>query len=127
MSHSKATVIRPEDRQPTPATPGMVREAAYPGSDRWAGSVRTEPGMISGWHHHGGWDTYVYVVRGKVRLEFGPNGSDTVEAGPGDFMHVPAHMVHREGNPSDHVADLVVFRVGRGEIVVNVDGPEQRP
>jgi uncharacterized RmlC-like cupin family protein len=83
--------------------------------------------MISGWHHHDGWDTYVYVLRGKVRLEFGPNGSDTVEAGPGDFMHVPAHMVHREGNPSDQVADLVVFRVGSGEIVVNVDGPEQRP
>ncbi|MGH9153855.1 MAG: hypothetical protein ACRD03_15975 [Acidimicrobiales bacterium] len=40
------------------------------------------------------------------------------------FMHVPAHAVHREGNPSNRVADLVVFRVGSGDIVVNVDGPE---
>jgi hypothetical protein len=57
----RVTVVRPEDRQPTPATPGMVREAAYPGDRRWAGFARTEPGMISGWHHHDGWDTYVYV------------------------------------------------------------------
>jgi uncharacterized RmlC-like cupin family protein len=102
----------------------MVREAAYPGDDRWAGIARTEAGMISGWHHHDGWDTYIYVTTGKLKLEFGPNGSEVAEAGPGEFMHVPAHAVHREGNPSDGVADLVVFRVGSGEIVVNVDGPD---
>jgi uncharacterized RmlC-like cupin family protein len=120
----RVTVVRPEDRQPTPATPGMVREAAYPAEDRWAGFARTEPGMISGWHHHDGWDTYVYVTTGRLKLEFGADGSEVAEAGPGDFMHVPAHAVHREGNPSNRAADLVVFRVGRREIVVNVDGPE---
>lgn len=123
MDRPRVTVVRPEDRRPTPATPGIVREAAYPGDDRWAGLARTEPGMISGWHHHDGWDTYIYVTTGKLKLEFGPDGSEVAEGGPGDFMHVPAHAVHREGNPSDQVADLVVFRVGSGEIVVNVDGP----
>lgn len=80
--------------------------------------------MMSGWHHHDAWDTYAYVVSGKLRLEFGPNGSKAAEAGPGDFLHVPAHIVHREGNPSAQVADVIVFRVGSGEIVVNVGGPE---
>lgn len=124
MVLSSVTVVHPEDRQPTPPTPGMVREAAYPGQDRWTGLVRTEPGVVSGWHHHYGWDTYVYVTTGRLRLEFGPAGSEMVEAGPGDFLHVPAHTVHREGNPSDQGAELVVFRVGSGEIVGNVEGPE---
>lgn len=102
----------------------MVREAAYPGDGRWAGYVRTDPGMVSGWHHHDGWDTYIYVVSGRLRLEYGPGGSEAAEAQPGDFLHVPAHVIHREGNPSDEAAELVGFRVGTGEIVVNVDGPE---
>ncbi len=117
-------VLRPQERQPAPPTPGMAREAAYGGDDRWAGFVRLDPRMFSQWHHHDGWDTYAYVLSGRLRIEFGPKGSETAEAGPGDFLHVPAHIVHQEGNPSDEVAEIVVFRVGSGEIVVNVDGPE---
>ncbi len=126
MGPSRVTVISPRDRQPTPATPGITREAAYAAGDRWAGFARTDPGSWSGWHHHDGWDTYAYVLSGRLRLEFGPGGSESAEAGPGDFLHVPAHIVHREGNPSEQVADFVVFRVGSGEIVVNLDGPEPR-
>ncbi|MFN2556500.1 MAG: cupin domain-containing protein [Nitriliruptorales bacterium] len=124
MKPPRVSVRPPQDRQPALPAPGIERETAYAGNDRWAGLARTQPGMVSGWHHHDGWDTYAYVVSGKLRLEFGPDGSETVEAGPGDFVHVPAHTVHREGNPSDQVADVIVFRVGDGEIVVEVDGPD---
>ncbi len=124
MSRASVTVVSPRDRQPTPTTPGITREAAYAADDHWAGFARTEPGSMSGWHHHDGWDTYAYVLSGRLRLEFGPNGSEAAEAGPGDFMHVPSHLVHREGHPSGEVADIVVFRLGKGEIVVNVEGPE---
>ena len=124
METSRVTVVRPRDRQLTPPTPGMVREAAFVDGDRWSGFVTTESGMVSGWHHHSGWDTYVYVLSGTLKLEFGPGGADTVEAQVGDFLHVPAGLVHREGNPSGEAADIVVFRVGHGEIVVNVDGPD---
>lgn len=124
MAGDEITVVGPERRQPTPQTPGMHREAAYADDDRWAGLVQTEPSMVSGWHHHDGWNTYIYVLDGKLRLKFGPDGSSSVEAGPGDFVHVPARLVHREGNPADYTASLVVFRTGHGEIIVNTDGPE---
>jgi len=59
-------------RQVADPTPGKVREQAVAVQGLWSGLVRTEPGVTSGWHHHGDNDTSVYVVEGAVRLEFGP-------------------------------------------------------
>jgi uncharacterized RmlC-like cupin family protein len=72
--------------------------------------------MTTGWHRHG-------VVGGSLRMESGPGGVHVVEAGPGDFLHVPKGAVHREGNPGDEESRLVVARAGSGPGVVNVDGP----
>jgi uncharacterized RmlC-like cupin family protein len=27
--------------------------------------VRTEPGMVSGWHHHGEYETVIYVLSAR--------------------------------------------------------------
>ncbi|MDP9067160.1 MAG: cupin domain-containing protein [Actinomycetota bacterium] len=118
--------MRADDRTAPPAgqTPGMVREQAFVADGVWSGVVFTEPGMISGWHHHDEHDTYFYVAAGRALLEFGPGGSDKVDAGPGDFVHVPRRTVHRESNPGEERSVLVGFRVGSGEVVVNVEGPE---
>ena len=105
-------------------TPGMVRGEAALGENSSAVEVRTQPGTLSGWHHHGAHDTYGYVVSGRLRFEFGPGGGDVVEAEPGDFFMVPANAIHREGNPASDEQILVGFRVGTGPTVFNVDGPE---
>jgi uncharacterized RmlC-like cupin family protein len=59
-----------------------------------------------------------------MRLEFGPGGQSAVDAGPGDFIHVPALVIHRESNPTDHPATAIIARAGTGVPTVNVDGPE---
>lgn len=79
--------------------------------------------MVSGWHHHGEYDTTIYVLSGSLRMEFGSDGQETFEAGPGDFVFVGKRVVHRESDPSTGGATLVVVRGGQGEPVVNVDGP----
>ena len=98
----------------------MTRSQAIVLDDVWSGRAVTEPGATSGWHHHGDHDTVVYVVRGIFRVE---TGSGVVEANAGDFVHVPAHTVHRESNPSDGDAEVVLVRRGTGPVVVNVDAP----
>jgi len=108
-------------------TPGMTREQAIEVPGMWAGFVRTEAHMTSGWHHHAEYDTSIYIVKGVLRMEFGPGGTDVVEAGPGDFLHVPKGAIHREGNPGDEESHIVVVRAGQGPAVVNVDGPAARP
>ncbi|MFP5346428.1 MAG: cupin domain-containing protein [Actinomycetes bacterium] len=116
--------IHPADREVADPTPGKLREQAIAVPGLWAGFVRTEPGVASGWHHHGDQDTVVYVIEGTVRIEFGPGGAQGADAGPGDFVHIPKHVVHREVNPGPTASQEVVARSGAGPLTINVDGPE---
>ena len=56
-------------------------------------------------------------------MEFGPGGTERVEGGPGDFVLIPMGVVHREGTPGTEPNEAIVFRVGEGEVLVNLDGP----
>jgi uncharacterized RmlC-like cupin family protein len=116
--------IAPEERVEGQPTPGMTREQAVQTEGMWAGFVRTDPGMVSGWHHHGSYESSIYVLSGSLRMEFGRGGEGSFDAGPGDFVFVGKQLVHRESNPSPEPAAIVVVRAGEGEPVVNVDGPE---
>ena len=120
------SIVRPGDRIEGDPTPGMVREQALSIEGMWAGLVKTEAGMISGWHHHGEYDTSIYVIDGTLRMESGSNGENVVDAGPGDFLHVPKGAVHRESNPGSTQSRIVVVRAGHGPAVINVDGPAER-
>ena len=116
-------VVRSGDLEEADPSPGMRREKAFEVTGLWAGVVHTEPGATSGWHLHGEHETSLYVVRGAMWLEFGAGGAESVEARAGDFVHVPAHTVHRESNPSEQVSTAVIARAGTGVPTVNVDGP----
>lgn len=73
------TLIGPDQRTEGDPTPGMVREQAIAVEGMWAGLVRTDADMISGWHHHGEYDTAVYVLKGRVRVECGPEDSVVID------------------------------------------------
>jgi uncharacterized RmlC-like cupin family protein len=115
--------VRPAERVPGQPTAGMRREEAVATDRLWAGYVTTDAGSVSGWHHHGDYETSIYVVAGTLRMESGPGGAEVMEAVAGDFVHVPPHAIHREGNPSEETSALVVVRSGEGEAVINVEGP----
>ena len=109
------------ERKQGQPTPGMTRSEAIVVDDIWSGTAVTEPGAVSGWHHHGGHDTIVYVARGAFDVE---TAEGVVRASTGDFVHVPAHVIHREGNSSATSAEVVLVRRGTGPVVINVDGPD---
>lgn len=116
-------LIAPGERAEGAGTPGMIREEAVATDRMWAGLVRTGAGMVSGWHHHGDYETTIYVLTGALRMEFGPGGRHLLEAVPGDFLYVARGAVHRESNPTGEESQIVVVRSGSGDPVVNVDGP----
>lgn len=101
----------------------MSRHVALHTDAMWSGTVDTAAGTVSGWHHHGDHDTTIYIVSGRMQLESGPAGSNVVEAGPGDFLRVPAGAIHRESNPGGSTSHAVVVRCGSGVPTINVEGP----
>lgn len=117
------TVVPGDRLSPADPTPGMTRQLASHEAGMWTGVVDTEPGAVSGWHHHGDHETTLYVVQGTMRLESGPGGEHVVEASAGDFLRVPAGAVHRESNPGEAVSRAVIVRCGTGTPTTNVDGP----
>ena len=100
-------------------TPGMDRREAFAHAGAWAGTVTMEPGTASGWHHHGGHASYLYVRSGRARFE--SRSGRALDCGPGDFIFIPPEEVHRELNPGPEPSQVVLFRVGSGEVVVNVE------
>ena len=107
-----------------PGTPGITREVAFQADDARVIRARVEARNVSGWHHHGDYDVYGYVVSGVIRFEGGPSGQESIDVRQGDFFHVPARLVHRDVNPSPTEShEVVLFLSGSGLMVVNVDGP----
>ena len=124
MPSDQTHLVRVADRKrETTQTPGMEREQAVRTPSMWAGVAKTAGHTFSGWHHHGAYESAIFVLRGRVRLEYGKGGREVLEADPGDTLYVAPGEVHREGNPDDEPSEIVVVRGGSGEIVVNVDAP----
>lgn len=119
--------VRAEERvRPEQQTAGMLREQAFATEDLWIGVVRAEPERASGWHHHGEWNTYAYVVSGTLRLESGPGGTDVLDIQAGDFVFIPGNRIHREGSGGPGF-EAITMRVGRGPTLFNAEGPEADP
>src|SRR5436309_13143616 len=108
----RVLLVRAGERRPGHSTPGMTREEAFTTDAIWAGTVKTEPGMVSGWHHHGDHETAIYVLSGRFVMESGPVGSQVVEALLRECLYVPAATVHRPRHSSQSECMAVVLLSG---------------
>lgn len=124
MTESKVAVFRPgEGSMQTAQTAGIQREELVSNPDAWVGMAYTQPGFTSGWHHHGDYDTYVFLVSGEVKFEFGRDGEESCVVKTGEVAHIPKNTVHRESNPGSGEQVIFLVRVGKGAPVFNVDKP----
>jgi uncharacterized RmlC-like cupin family protein len=63
--------------------------------------VTTGPGGRTRIHHHGECETSIFILAGRAKYTWGPTGlEDSMEAGEGDFVYIPASEVHVEENAS---------------------------
>jgi quercetin dioxygenase-like cupin family protein len=123
-------VVRHGD-MPETQSPGVVRWQAFADDHRahdadhevWVGQTCNEPGQWSNWHIHPDYVTYGYELTGRLRVEYGPGGAKSIEAGPGDFVRIPAGIVHREGSLGHIQRTGIGVRIGHGPLVVEVNGP----
>jgi len=112
----------------TGQTSGMDRREAVSaktvGSQRvWMGQTHVAPRTSSGDHHHGDSETAIHVLRGHPVFVFAEDGAEVrLETSPGDYVFVPPHTPHREENPTDEEAVVVIARSSQEAIVVNLPG-----
>ena len=120
-------VLRPAKRDcGTTQTPGMQREAGVSlettGAEQlWMGHVTVAPGVESGVHHHSAAESGIYIISGHARFCSGPDLSEHADAGPGDFIFVPAWALHQEINLSqtEPVVAIVCRTITDDELVYN--------
>ena len=123
---SVRVVRRDQLSDDTPQTSGLRRAVAFdsrnPDAKVLSAFLTTVlPGAATGAHHHGDQETILYVVEGTARYRWGDRLQHVVEAGPGDFIFIPAHTVHQEINAStDHPTVWAVTRSHPDPIVVNL-------
>jgi uncharacterized RmlC-like cupin family protein len=125
-----ATRVRPDERSTSSGqNADMERSIAISadtvGSERlYSSIVVTAPGGKTRIHHHGECETSIWIASGQARYTFGPTGlEETFDAGPGDFVYIPAGEIHVEENASDAEELVVVItRNCPGSVVHYVDG-----
>lgn len=93
----------------------------------WMGRATGAPGTNSGAHHHGEAETASFILSGTTRIYFGEEYREYVDLGPGDFVYVPAGVVHIERNMSK-TAPVEIVTVGTPDnIVINLDASVEMP
>jgi uncharacterized RmlC-like cupin family protein len=128
---SDVRVVRAEELdEQTAQTAGMLRRTAIDrqsvGSEKlWVGVVTVEPATSTGAHHHGDCDSVVCITSGRITIRWGDRLKKRAEAGPGDFIYIPAQLVHQEINESESVpVASIVVRSG-DNVVENVVTADQ--
>lgn len=119
-------VIRAGELEKGPITPGQIRSKALGVGNLWVGECHvTALDRPSQWHHHKDFDSVMYMLSGRIRVDHGSKGEKSFELGQGDYAYFPRRVIHRcqilEGG--DDVR-YVFVRIGEGETLENVDGPD---
>lgn len=117
--------VSKDDFRDGPGTPGQPRKTAFETDGLWAGVTTViAKNTPSQWHHHADHDSVMYMLTGQIRVDWGENGEKSFLIGPGDFAFFRRGVIHRaKVINGDEDCSFAVVRIGKGETVLNVDGP----
>ncbi|HEY7131634.1 MAG TPA: cupin domain-containing protein [Candidatus Limnocylindrales bacterium] len=125
-----ATRVRPDERSTSTGQNADMERSIAISADTvgsvglYSSIVTTAPGARTRIHHHGECETSIWIVSGQARYTFGPTGlEETFDAGPGDFVYIPAGQIHVEENASaTEELVVVITRNCPGSVVHYLDG-----
>ena len=86
------------------------------------------PGAHSDLHLHTNCETAVYVLAGRGYAYAGEEMDEYLEAGPGDFVYIPADLAHLVGCPAGgEPLEYIVTRNAPEEVVVTLRAASELP
>lgn len=86
----------------------------------WFARFTAEGGVSIPRHTHTA-DTVAYLVSGRASFTVGMDGEERIDMGPGDFLYMPADIVHTEETLGDEQAVFLLARDGGGGDTIFVD------
>lgn len=91
------------------------------GTQAFLARARCAPGtrIPAHWHTE---DTVAYLADGKAVFRSGDDLSDVHEMNAGDWLFVPAGMIHAEETPEDSHGDFLYARAGAGGETTYISG-----
>lgn len=111
-----ATRITPAERSTSVGQNNDMERSIAVSADKvgsvglYSSVVTTGPGGKTRIHHHGECETSIYVLSGRARYTWGATGlEESMEAGEGDFIYIPAGEIHVEENASSSQPLVVVL------------------
>lgn len=120
MTEPRARIFRAEHTERS-ADDGIELDVVTPalsGATRlWFGRFASGPGFSVPPHHHTA-DTLAYLISGRALFRIGDDLSEVLEMHPGEYVFVPAGVVHTEETAGDENAEFILARDdGGGETI----------
>lgn len=113
MPGDRITVVDPADVPETEPVRGLAVRSPLRSGGRRLDSLVVAGGDRTDWHRRAG-PLYGWIRAGRGLVEYGPREVDAVDVVAGEFLRIPAGLVHR------YVADDEGF-----ELLAVVDGPPE--
>jgi uncharacterized RmlC-like cupin family protein len=99
--------------------PDAVSRATVGSEGIFMAKYTVPPGAHSDLHLHTNCETAVYVLGGRGYAYAGEGMDEYLEAGPGDFVYIPADLAHLVGCPAGgEPLEYIVTRNAPEEVVV---------
>jgi uncharacterized RmlC-like cupin family protein len=119
MSEPEIVVIRPSAT--TATKQGLPIFQGISGQNAGAKGISMNkvvipPGGAAKAHRHSGYETAIYLIKGRVKTLYGEGLKKSVTNEAGDFLYIPADLPHKPINLSDsESAEAIVARTDPNE------------
>ncbi|HVU13670.1 MAG TPA: cupin domain-containing protein [Phototrophicaceae bacterium] len=104
---------------------GLIREfgvsASTTGSQSLSMAFGKVPAGSKSKRHYHPFETAVYVISGKARSFFGPNDEHWEDVSAGDFVYIPAGMIHSTEALGDEPVEYILARAAPEDIAISAD------
>jgi uncharacterized RmlC-like cupin family protein len=102
---------------------GLIREFGISSATTPTQHLSMAYGMVpagskSKRHYHP-FETAVYMISGKARAFFGPNDERWEDMSAGDFVYIPAGMIHSTENTGDTPVEYILARAAPEDVAIS--------
>lgn len=115
----------PFDHRVNQSDHGLIREfgvsSATSGTQHLSMAFGVVPPQSKSKRHYHPFETAVYVISGYSRAYFGANDERSVDVAPGDFLYIPAYMVHSTENIGDTPIEYILARAAPEDLSISAE------